>query len=115
LGALALLMLAAPKMPALELAVGVYALMGSGRGITGVALNTRLMEQIPKHFMGRVQNTFYAAGTTLQILQSYLVGTLAQRNLAAGFTLIALVYALGFLAATWPVPVNQAAGLSQSE
>jgi DHA3 family macrolide efflux protein-like MFS transporter len=115
LGALALLMLAAPKMPALKLAVVVYGLMGSARGITGVALNTRLMEQIPKHFMGRVQNTFYAAGTTLQILQSYLVGTLAQRNLAAGFTLIALVYALGFLAATWPVPVNQAISLSQSK
>jgi len=115
LGALALLMLAAPKMPALKLAVVVYGLMGSARGITGVALNTRLMEQIPKHFMGRVQNAFYAAGTTLQILQSYLVGALAQRNLAAGFSLIALVYGLGFLAATWPVPVSQAAGLGQAE
>lgn len=115
LGALAVLMMAAPKMPVLALAVVVYGLMGSGRGITGVAMNTRLMEQIPKHFMGRVQNTFYAAGTTLQVLQSYIVGAVAQRNLAAGFSVIALVYAVGFATATWPVPVNQAAGLTEAD
>ena len=115
LGALAVLMMAAPKMPVLALAVVVYGLMGSGRGITGVAMNTRLMEQIPKHFMGRVQNTFYFAGTTLQIIQSYLVGAVAQHNLAAGFSVIALVYALGFLTATWPVPVREPAGLTEAE
>src|SRR6266576_3291182 len=63
LGALTILMIAAPTMPFLALAVVIYALMGSGRGITGVAMNTSLMEQVPQHFMGRVQNTFYAAGT----------------------------------------------------
>jgi DHA3 family macrolide efflux protein-like MFS transporter len=103
LGALAVLMISAPTMPYLMLAVVVYALMGSGRGITGVALNTSLMEQIPKHFMGRVQNTFYFAGTLLQVLQSYLVGAVAQKNLIAGFSIIGLVYAVGFATATWPV------------
>ena len=77
--------------------------MGSGRGITGVAMNTSLMEQIPQHFMGRVQNTFYAAGTLFQVLQSYLVGAVAQRNLAAGFSVIGFVYAVGFVSATWPI------------
>ena len=93
-------------MPFLALSVLIYALMGSGRGITGVAMNTSLMEQIPQHFMGRVQNAFYAAGTALQILQSYLVGAVAQRNLTAGFSVIGLVYALGFVSATWPIRVN---------
>ena len=115
LAALAVLMTAAPTMPVLALAVVVYALMGSGRGITGVAMNTRLMEQIPQHFMGRVQNTFYAAGTTLQVLQSYLVGAAAERNLAAGFSLIGLVYALGFVSATWPVPIHQPARVGEAE
>ena len=115
LGALALLMTAAPTMPWLALAVVIYALMGSGRGITGVAMNTRLMEQIPQHYMGRVQNTFYAAGTTLQVLQSYLVGAVAERSLVAGFSVIGMVYALGFLSATWPVRVHEPASVGQAE
>jgi MFS family permease len=106
LGALTILMIAAPTMPFLALAVVIYALMGSGRGITGVAMNTSLMEQVPQHFMGRVQNTFYAAGTALQVLQSYLVGAVAQANLIAGFSVIGLVYAIGFVSATWPVRVS---------
>ncbi|HXF15311.1 MAG TPA: MFS transporter [Terriglobales bacterium] len=106
LGVLAVLMTSAPVMPVLALAVLVYALMGSGRGITGVAMNTSMMEQIPQHFMGRVQNTFYFAGTLLQVLQSYLVGAVAQRNLIAGFSVIGFVYAIGFVTATWPVRIS---------
>jgi MFS family permease len=107
LGLLAVLMTAAPLAPVLAVAVVIYALMGSGRGITGVAMNTSLMEQIPQHFMGRVQNTFYAAGTMLQVMQSYLVGAVAQRNLVAGFSVIGMVYAVGFVSATWPVRITQ--------
>jgi len=107
LGALTVLMISAPTMAWLALAVAVYALMGSGRGITGVAMNTSLMEHIPQHFMGRVQNIFYAAGTALQVLQSYLVGAVAQRNLVAGFSVIGFVYALGFVSATWPIRVQK--------
>jgi MFS family permease len=107
LGVLAVLMTSAPVMPVLALAVMVYAFMGSGRGITGVAMNTSMMEQIPQHFMGRVQNTFYFAGTLLQVLQSYLVGAVAQRNLIAGFSVIGFVYAIGFITATWPVRMSR--------
>src|SRR5437667_7265109 len=115
LGLLAVLMTAAPLAPVLMLAVLIYALMGSGRGITGVAMNTSLMEQIPQHFMGRVQNTFYAAGTTLQVLQSYLVGAVAQWNLVAGFSVIGMVYAIGFVSATWPVRVVQPAEATEAK
>ena len=106
LGLLTIMMISAPMMPWLALAVVVYALMGSARGITGVSLNTSLMEQIPQHFMGRVQNTFYFGGTLFQVLQAYLVGAVAQHNLAAGFAVIGLVYAVGFITATWPIRVN---------
>jgi MFS family permease len=115
LGLLTVLMIFAPMMPVLALAVFVYALMGSGRGITGVAMNTSLMEQIPQHFMGRVQNTFYMAGTIFQVLQSYLVGAVAQRNLAAGFAVIGLVYAVGFITATWPIRVSEPVQVSEAD
>src|SRR5215475_9352928 len=114
LGALTILMIAAPTMPVFALAVIVYALMGSGRGITGVALNTSLMENVPQHFMGRVQNTFYATGTALQVVQSYVVGAVAQVNLIAGFSVIGLVYALGFVSATWPVRISEQARATET-
>jgi len=115
LGLLAVMMISAPMVPLLALAVVVYALMGSARGITGVSLNTSLMEQIPQHFMGRVQNTFYFAGTIFQVLQAYLVGAVAQHNLAAGFSVIGLVYAVGFMTATWPIRVTHAVQVSEAD
>ena len=77
-------------------------------------MNTSMMEQIPQHFMGRVQNTFYFAGTLLQVLQSYLVGAVAQRNLIAGSSVIGFVYAIGFVTATWPVRITSAVEATQA-
>jgi MFS family permease len=115
LGALTLLMISAPTMPALAWAVAIYFLMGSSRGVTGVAMNTSLMEQIPQHFMGRVQNAFYFFGTLLQMLQAYVVGAVAQHNLRAGFAVIGFVYALGFISATWPMRAGQTVQVSEAE
>jgi len=103
MGTLAISMSLAARSPVLAVAVAVYGIMGSGRGVAGVAINTSLMEQVPQHFMGRVQNTFYFAGTGLQIILGFLVGAVAQLNLVAGFSIIGLVYAVAFLAASWPV------------
>src|ERR1700716_2859740 len=66
-----------PYSPWLALAVLFYGLMGSARGLSGVAMNTSLMEQVPPHFMGRVQNTFYFFGTFLQIVLGVTVGWIA--------------------------------------
>jgi hypothetical protein len=66
-------------------------------------MNTSLMEQVPPHFMGRVQNTFYFVGTSLQIVLALLVGAVAQANLFAGFSIIGMVYAVGMVSAVWPV------------
>lgn len=103
MGLLAICMMLAPLAPVLAIAVLAYAVMGSGRGVSGVAMNTSIMEQVPHHFMGRVQNTFYFAGTALQIALALMVGATAQVNLVAGFSLIGLVYALAFISAVWPV------------
>lgn len=103
MGVLALCMIVAPLSPLLAIAVAVYGLMGSGRGVSGVAINTSLMEQVPQHFMGRVQNTFYFGGTMLQIILALTVGAVAQYNLVAGFSIIGLVYAGAFVSASWPV------------
>jgi MFS family permease len=103
MGAMAICMSISPLAPALAIAVILFGIMGSGRGLSSVAMNTSIMEQVPKHFMGRVQNTFYFVGTALQIVLGFLVGAVAQYNLVAGFAIIGMVYALAFVSASWPV------------
>src|SRR5438445_6400547 len=109
MGVLAICMSLAPLAPHLAVAVAMFGIMGSGRGISGVAMNTSIMEQVPPHYMGRVQNTFYFAGTALQIVLGFLVGAVAQFNLVAGFAIIGLVYAAAFISASWPVGARAAA------
>jgi MFS family permease len=93
-----------PFSPWLAMAVLLYGMMGSARGVSGIAMNTSLMEQVPQHFMGRVQNTFYFFGTFLQVALALAVGWIASRiSLAAGFGVIAAVYAVAFGSACWPV------------
>ncbi len=101
---LAVCVVCAPILPALPIAIAIYFVMGSARGVGGVAMNTSLMEMVPKHLMGRVQNTYYFAGTFLQLVLAIAVGTVAYKvSLVAGFAILACVYALSFVAASWPV------------
>jgi len=89
---------------ALLIAVLVYGLMGWCRGIGGVAITSTMMELVPKHFMGRVQNTFYFLGTCLQLVFSFTVGTVAHtRSLAEGFAIVGSIYLLACMAGAWPV------------
>lgn len=114
MGILAICMILAPYSLFLAAAVVIYAIMGSGRGISGIAMNTSLMEQVPNHFMGRVQNIFYFFGTGLQIVLALLVGTVAHNlSLATGFAILGVVYALAFGASTWPIK-EKAAVAAQS-
>ena len=96
-------MIVAPLSPWLAIAVAIYAIMGSGRGVSGVAMNTSIMEQVPQHFMGRVQNTFYFAGTMLQIVLGFLVGAVAQWNLVGRLLHHRHGLCGGFCHAVWPV------------
>jgi MFS family permease len=87
-------------------AIILYGVMGSARGVGGIAMNTSLMEMVPPHLMGRVQNAFYFAGTLLQLVLALSVGAVAHRiSLVAAFAILASVYGLSFVAASWPVEV----------
>jgi len=84
-------------------AIFIYFIMGCCRALGGVAVTTGMMQSVPKHFMGRVQNTFYFAGTFLQLFSSFIVGTVAHtRSLAGGFAIVGFIYILACLAGTWP-------------
>ena len=94
----------APISGFLFLAITAYFIMGSARGVGGVAMNTSLMEMVPQHLMGRVQNTFYFFGTGLQIVLAIVVGTVAHNvSLVVAFAILACVYALSFIASSVPV------------
>ena len=104
LAVLATCMFVVPFSLGLTMAVMLFALMGSARGVGGVSISTSLMEAVPKHFMGRVQNIFFFAGTALQLGLGYAVGVTAERwSLPAAFAVIALVYVAACAAAVWPV------------
>jgi MFS family permease len=94
----------APISGFLILAIATYFIMGSARGVGGVAMNTSLMEMVPKHLMGRVQNAFYFAGTFLQLVLAIVVGTVAQKiSLIVAFAILGCVYALSFIASSIPM------------
>jgi MFS family permease len=94
----------APVSHWLVAAILLYGVMGSARGVGGIAMNTSLMEMVPQHLMGRVQNTFYFAGTFLQLVLALIVGAVAHKvSLVAAFAILACVYGLSFVAASWPV------------
>ena len=87
----------------LGLAVMIYALMGSARGVGGIAISSTMMEIVPKHFMGRVQNIFYFAGTVAQIALGYMVGVAAHKfALAIGFYVVGTLYLIASITALWP-------------
>jgi MFS transporter, DHA3 family, macrolide efflux protein len=94
----------APVCGFLFLAIAAYFIMGSARGVGGVAMSTNLMEMVPKHLMGRVQNTFNFFGTALQITLAMVVGAVAHHiSLVVAFAILAGVYGLSFVASSVPV------------
>ena len=97
----------APICRFLVLAMTAYFIMGSARGVGGVGMNTNLMEMVPQHLMGRVQNSFNFAGTFLQIVLALVVGMVAHKvSLVLAFAILACTYGLSFLASSWPVEAS---------
>ncbi len=88
----------------LALAVPVYFIMGSSRGVGGIALSSEMMQLVPRHVMGRVQNTFSFFASALQICTALLVGEAAHRDgLIYGFWMVGAMYLAAALAAWLPV------------
>jgi MFS transporter, DHA3 family, macrolide efflux protein len=101
---LALSLAVAPFSGTVAVAVMCYIVMGSGRGLAGIAISSSMMEMVPKHFMGRVQNTFFFIGTLLQLVTSILVGAVAEHvSLALAFSIIGVMYGIAAITAAWPV------------
>ena len=99
----------------LAIAVMLYGIGGSARGVCGVALSSDLMEMVPKHLMGRVQNIIYLAGNFLQVTIGMAVGVIAHEvGLTQAFHIIAAMYFCAFLAALIPAqqPALEKAGAS---
>ncbi len=97
----------------LVLAVAIYFLMGSSRGVGGIALSSEMMQLVPRHFMGRVQNAFSFVANALQICTALLVGEAAHRDgLRYGFWIVGAMYVSAALAAWLPVrtPASQELG-----
>ncbi|HKE30611.1 MAG TPA: hypothetical protein VKD65_02725, partial [Candidatus Angelobacter sp.] len=93
-----------PIATALCITVLVYAIMGCCRALGGVAITSTIMELVPKHFMGRVQNTFYFAGTCLQFCLAILIGAVAhKKSLALAFAIVGSLYLLACITGIWPV------------
>src|ERR1700730_7266478 len=55
---LAVCAVCAPVSHWLVAGILIYGVMGSARGVGGIAMNTSLMKMVPPHLMGRVPNTF---------------------------------------------------------
>ena len=101
-------MFASPFSPWLAGAVALYCMMGAARGVCGVAMNTTLMQAVPPHFMGRVQNAYNFVGTVLQIVLSLAAGHIAHTfGLVYGFAVIGVAYVFAFLFAAWPASETQ--------
>jgi MFS family permease len=97
-------MFASPFSPWLAGAVLLYGMMGAARGVCGVAMNTSLMQAVPPHFMGRVQNAYNFVGTVLQIFLSLAAAHVAHAfGLVYGFAVIGAAFVFAFLFAAWPV------------
>ena len=97
---LALSLTLAPLSPTLPVAVMCYVVMGSGRGLAGIAISSTMMQMVQKHFMGRVQNAFFFIGTLLQLATSLAVGAIAQHvSLVAAFGIIGILYGIAALTA----------------
>jgi MFS family permease len=88
----------------LALAVSLYFLMGSCRGTGGIALSSEMMQLVPRHVMGRVQNAFSFLASGMQICTALLVGEAAHRDgLIYGFWMVGAMYLGAALAAWLPI------------
>ncbi len=93
-----------PSVRWLAIGVAILFIMGSSRGVGGIAISSEMMEIVPKYIMGRVQNTFFFLASGLQIFTALLAGEAAHREgLRYGYWLVAAMYIGAALAASLPV------------
>jgi MFS family permease len=90
----------APHFAILAVGVALYFVMGAGRGMAGVGVNSALMQVVPKQLMGRTQNVINFIGILMQLMLTMGVGWLAEHvTLIAGFYAVASFYFIAGLLA----------------
>lgn len=103
----------APFSQVVLLATLTFFVMGSARGLAGIAITSSMMQAIPKHMIGRVQNTFYFLGLCLQLVLGWGVGAVAHRvSLTNAFFMVGAVYAVS--SALTLLPAARAKGAEES-
>jgi len=104
MGLLAMALFSLPFSRELLFATGIYIVMGSSRGVGGVAISSGMMEYVPKHYMGRVQNTFFFLATIIQLAFGFLVGATAHRvSLTLAFAIVGTTYLMAALSTLIPL------------
>jgi MFS family permease len=89
-----------PHYAVLAIGVAGYIVMGSGRGMAGVGINSALMHEVPRQLMGRTQNVINFTAIAMQLVLTMAVGWLGQHiGLATGFYAVASFYLAGGLLA----------------
>jgi len=74
-------------------AAGCYLFAGAARGVGGIGLSSRIMESVPKHFMGRVSTLFSIGSIVLQVTLAPMVGRVAHNvGLMWAIFMIATLY-----------------------
>jgi MFS transporter, DHA3 family, macrolide efflux protein len=112
--ALSLFLLPASRW--LLFAVPIYFIMGSSRGVGGIALSSEMMEIVPRYMMGRVQNMFSFGASAFQVATSLIAGEAAHREgLTYGFCMVGAMYLGAAFAAWWPVRHASAEGVRASD
>jgi hypothetical protein len=90
--------------------------MGSARGVAGTALASNMMELVPKHFMGRVQNTFYFGGNIAQLGLGMGVALVAHRvSLTLAIILVGMIYLIACVTAMWPIHTRRVLATGAAE
>jgi len=116
LAVLAVCLFTLPFTHALAIAVAVYLVMGSARGVGGTALASDMMELVPRHFMGRVQNTFYFAGNIAQLGLGMGVALVAHRvSLTLAIIMVGMIYLVACVTAMWPIDSRRLLATSAAE
>jgi DHA3 family macrolide efflux protein-like MFS transporter len=104
MGLLALSLFTVPHSRWIWVAMAIYCIMGNSRGFGGVAISSGLMEFVPRHFMGRIQNTFFFIATLIQLTFGFIVGATAQRvSLYWAFAIVGGLYLGASLATALPL------------
>ncbi len=89
-----------PHFAILIVGVAGYVVMGAGRGMAGVGINSVLMHEVPRQLMGRTQNVINFTAIVMQLVLTMACGWLSEHlAIKYGFYAVGSFYFTGGLLA----------------